>query len=178
MSLDEALAGKEIPGDIRKNLTLINVPFFSFDGEVREGQLVVHAEVAAEVEQIFKKLFEIRFPIEQMVPIVAYGWDDDVSMVANNTSAFNYRVIFGTDRLSNHSYGCAIDINPVQNPYIQRGGTIVPPGARYDSTQPGTVTVEIADLFESYGWDWGGDWKDRKDWQHFEKPNTQNKVRP
>ena len=72
MSLDEALAGKEIPGDIRKNLTLINVPFFSFDGEVREGQLVVHAEVAAEVEQIFKKLFEIRFPIEQMVPIVAY----------------------------------------------------------------------------------------------------------
>lgn len=170
MSLDEALASKEIPNDIRKNLTLVDVKFFSFDKEVCEGQFVVHAEVAGEVREIFKKLLEIRFPIQRIVPVVAYEWDDDASMAANNSSAFNYRVIFGTDRLSNHSYGRAIDINPVQNPYILRNGTVMPAGARYDLTQLGTVTAEVAELFKSRGWTWGGDWTDRKDWQHFEKP--------
>ncbi len=170
MSLDEALLGKEIPGDIRKNLALISVPYLSFGGEVREGELVVHAEVAEEVSAIFRKLLHMRFPIEQITPVVAYGWDDDASMAANNSSAFNYRVIFGTDRLSNHSYGRAIDINPVWNPYVQRDGAIVPQGAEYAPPVPGTVTRGIADLFKSYGWNWGGDWNDRKDWQHFEKP--------
>lgn len=172
MTFDEALAGKEIPNEIKKSLTLVSVPFFSFDREVREGQLMVHAEAAGEIEQIFKKLCEIRFPIAQIVPVVAYGWDDNFSMAANNTSAFNYRVIAGTDRLSNHSYGRAVDINPIQNPYTQRDGENMPPGAHYDSAQPGTVTAEIADIFKSHGWSWGGDWKDRKDWQHFEKPST------
>lgn len=170
MSLDEALAGKDIPDDIKKQLALITVPYLSFDGTTAEGQLVVHAEVAEEAREIFKKLFEMQFPIARMVPVVAYDWDDDASMAANNTSAFNYRVIFGTDRLSNHSYGRAIDINPVQNPYQQRGGATVPPGARYDPSQPGTVTTTVAELFKSCGWQWGGEWKERKDWQHFEKP--------
>jgi len=170
MSLDEALAGKDIPDDIRKTLTLVSVPFFSFGGEVQEGQLVVHTDLAGEVQEIFKKLFEMRFPIQQIVPVVAYGWDDDASMAANNSSAFNYRFIALTDRLSNHAYGRAVDINPVQNPYTQSDGVVVPHGASYDLAQPGTVTVDIAALFKSYGWEWGGDWK-RKDWQHFEKPN-------
>ncbi len=169
MTLGEALAGKDIPNDIKKNLTLISVKFFSFGGEVREGQLVVHAAVAEEVQEIFEKLAERRFPIQQIVPIVAYGGDDNASMAANNTSAFNYRVIFGTDRLSNHSYGRAIDINPLQNPYLQRDGALMPPGAHYDLTQSGTITPEIASLFKSYGWGWGGDWVPQKDWQHFEK---------
>lgn len=169
MSLEEALAGKDIPDDIKKTLILVSVPFISFDGEVQEGQLVVHSSLTEEVQEIFKKLFEMRFPIQQIVPVVAYGWDDDVSMAANNTSAFNYRLIFGTDRLSNHSYGRAIDINPVQNPYTQRDGVVVPTGAQYDLSQRGTVTAEIAALFKSYGWEWGGDWQEQKDWQHFEK---------
>lgn len=172
MTLGEALTGKEIPDEIRKNLVLVGVPFFSFDGEVHKGQLVVHTEVAEEMQEIFKKLLKMQFPIKQIIPVVAYAWDDDASMVVNNTSAFNYRVIFGTNRLSNHSYGRAIDINPVQNPYVQRDGAVVPPGARYNLTQPGTVTTEVASLFKSYGWDWGGDWNEQKDWQHFEKPKT------
>lgn len=171
MSLGEALAGKEIPNEIKKELTLISVPFFSFGGEGQEGQLVVHAGIAGEVQEIFKKLAERQFPIQQIVPVVAYGWDDNASMAANNTSAFNYRAIAGTDRLSNHSYGRAIDINPVQNPYTQRDGLVVPLGACYDPAQKGTITTEVASLFKSYGWDWGGDWKERKDWQHFEKPS-------
>jgi len=172
MSLEEALTGKEIPDDIREVLALIPVPFFSFDGEVREGQLVVHRELEKEVQDIFKKLVDTRFPIKQIAPVVAYGWDDDASMADNNTSAFNYRVIFNTDRLSNHSYGRAIDINPLQNPYVLSDGTVMPKGAHYDLLQPGTITAEVADLFRLRGWSWGGDWKDRKDWQHFEKPKV------
>jgi peptidoglycan L-alanyl-D-glutamate endopeptidase CwlK len=169
MSLEQALAGKEIPDEVRKSLTLVSVPYLSFDREVRKGQLVVHMEVAADVQEIFKKLLEMQFPIKQITPVVAYAWDDDASMAANNTSAFNYRVIVGTDRLSNHSYGRAIDINPVQNPYTQRDGAVVPSGAYYDSAQPGTITAEIATLFKLYDWQWGGDWQQQKDWQHFEK---------
>lgn len=169
MTLEESLAGKEIPEEIRKNLTLLAVRFFSFEGEEREGQLVVHTALAEEVQQIFEKLFQMQFPIQQMVPVVAYGWDDNTSMAANNSSAFNYRVIAGTDRLSNHSYGRAIDVNPMQNPYTQHDGVVVPLGASYDLAQKGTVTKDVADIFKSYGWEWGGDWVEHKDWQHFEK---------
>lgn len=169
MSLDEALAGKEIPDEISSNLAIISVPYFSFGGEVCDGQLVVHKEVAVEVQEIFKKLFEMQFPIQQIIPIVAYNWDDDASMAANNSSAFNYRVIHGTNRLSYHSYGRAVDINPAINPYIQNDGIVVPPGAHYDSSKQGTVTAEIASIFKSYGWQWGGDWKTETDWQHFQK---------
>lgn len=170
MTLNEALAGKEIPDEIKKDLMLIDVPFISFDGEVRAGQLVVHRDLAEEAIVVFKKLTDLHFPIEQVIPVVAFGWDDDTSMRANNTSGFNYRIIYGTDRLSNHSYGRALDINPMQNPYVRRDGSVVPEGARYATTQSGTITTEIAALFKSFGWSWGGDWTDRKDWQHFEKP--------
>lgn len=169
MTLEESLVGKEIPEEIRKNLTLRSVRFFSFDEEEKEGQLVVHAALADEVQQIFEKLFEIRFSIQQIVPVIAYRWDDNASMAANNSSAFNYRIIAGTDRLSNHSYGRAIDLNPMQNPYTQRDGVVVPLGATYDLAQKGTVTPEVAEVFKAYGWEWGGDWVERKDWQHFEK---------
>lgn len=170
MTFEEALQGKEISEEIRNNLTLVTVPYFSFDREVCEGQLVVHTEVANEVQEIFKKLFEMHFPIHHITPIVAYGWDDDASMVANNTSAFNYRVIAGTNRLSYHATGRAIDINPVQNPYVGVDGVVAPASATYDLSQDGTVTSDIVSIFKSYGWEWGGDWTDRKDWQHFQKP--------
>jgi len=171
MTLEEALAGKEIPDEIRKTLTLVTVPYLSFDAAICEGQLVVHADLAREVQEIFSALGDLRFPIERMVPIIAYGWDDDASMAANNSSAFNHRFIAGTDRLSNHSYGRALDINPMQNPYTQRDGAVVPSGAAYDPSKPGTVTPEIAAIFKARGWQWGGDWEGRKDWQHFEKSN-------
>ncbi len=167
--LDEALAGKEIPEAIQKSLALVTVPYLSFEGKAGEGHVIVHRELADEVRDIFKELFEMRFPIRQIVPVSAYDWDDAASMAANNTSAFNYRFISGTNRLSNHSYGRAIDINPVQNPYVSRDGAVQPLGASYDREEPGTVTAEVADIFRSRGWEWGGDWEQIKDWQHFEK---------
>jgi peptidoglycan LD-endopeptidase CwlK len=130
---------------------------------------VVHLELAEDVRAIFNELYARTFPIQKMVAIVAYGWDDDRSMADNNTSAFNYRLIFGTDRLSNHSFGREVDINPMQNPYVRRDREVVPPGSSYDLAKPGTITGDVVALFKSYGWAWGGDWKETKDFQHFEK---------
>lgn len=170
MTLAEALQGKEIPEDIRDHLTLVTVPYFSFAQMKGEGQLVVHADLAHEVEEIFWALFNRQFPIQKMVPIVAYGWDDELSMADNNTSAFNYRVIAGTETMSWHAFGRALDINPVQNPYVRADGLTLPAGAVYDPSVPGTVTEEVMELFLSRGWEWGGNWNDPKDWQHFQKP--------
>jgi len=171
MTPAEAFAGKEIPEGVRTELMLIDVPHLSFDGTLQQGQLVVHKAVADEVQEIFYKLLEMRFPIQQIVPISRYGWDDNASMAANNTSAFNCRFIYGMNKLSNHSYGRAIDLNPMLNPYMQIDGVSVPPGVVYDPSKPGTVTEEIVGLFESYGWQWGGHWQERTDYQHFEKPD-------
>lgn len=173
MTLEQALEGLVFPEDIRATIALIDVRHIGFDGQLHQGQLVIHQAVTPEVTEIFEKLLEMRFPIERIVPVVAYQWNDDRSMVANNSSAFNYRLIAGTNRLSNHSHGLAIDINPALNPYTQKDGIIVPLGANYDPTKPGTITKDgpVVTLFSSHGWGWGGDWE-RKDWQHFEKPDV------
>ncbi|HCR52098.1 TPA: peptidase M15 [Candidatus Kaiserbacteria bacterium] len=170
MTLEESLARKDIPKEIKQAQTLLDIPYLSFEGTVRMGQLLVHTDLAREIQCIFEELLERKFPIEKMIPVVAFDWNDDASMAANNTSAFNYRVIHGTDRLSNHSFGRALDINPVQNPYVRPDGTTVPQNASYESRKQGTITHETADLFRSRGWEWGGDWRQFKDWQHFEKP--------
>lgn len=169
MTLEEALAGKEIPEEIKKNLTLVTVKFFSFDREAREGQLVIHQDLAQDVQEIFNTLLEMQFPIQKMVPVVAYGWNDEASMQDNNTSCFNYRAVYKSERISNHSLGRAVDINPWLNPQVLASGEVIPHGAYYDPTRQGAVTAEIADLFKSYGWVWGGEWTTTKDWQHFQK---------
>lgn len=169
VTLEEALTGSSCPDSVRETLELLTLPFVGFDGQEHEGQLVVHRALASEVKDVFSTLFSMRFPIEKMIPIVAYGWDDVASMEDNNTSAFNYRVIMGTDRLSNHSFGEAIDINPLLNPYFARDGKVYPEGAVYDTRIPGTVTSGVVELFTSYGWTWGGHWESVKDYQHFEK---------
>jgi hypothetical protein len=170
MTLEEALAGKEIPEDIRKTLALVEIPYLSFERLDLKGYLVLHRALAEEVREIFALLRGRSFPIEKMRPIAAYGWDDDASMADNNTSAFNYRPIAGMARLSNHAYGRALDINPRLNPYVRAAdGVTLPPGARYEPIARGTITPSIAELFKSRGWKWGGDWESHKDWQHFEK---------
>lgn len=167
-TLEDALSEKEMPDEIRNSLALITFQYAGFDGLEHRGQLVVHKKVTKELEEIFKILLEKKFPIEKAVPVSAYAWDDDASMADNNTSAFNYRLVHGTNQLSNHSYGLAVDINPALNPYVRRDGSVMPPGAQYDTSKPGTLTPEIVSVFTTRGWEWGGDWE-RKDWQHFQK---------
>ena len=170
-SLEEALAGLEIPSDIRETLVLIDIKHLSFDGSIRNGQLVLHQDLAQETKAIFDFLTECRFPIQKVIPIVAYGWDDEASMQDNNTSAFNYRQIVATNTLSSHSFGRAIDINPLQNPYFARDGKVYPEGSVYDPAVIGTITkdAEAVRLFKGYGWEWLGEREQNPDYQHFQK---------
>ena len=175
-SLKEAIQNPKvpIPKQVRRTLVLVTVYYYSFDGLVHQGQLVVHRALKREIEEIFRKLLTLRFPIKKVVPISLYDWDDDASMADNNSSAFNYRLILGTDRLSNHSFGLAVDLNPLQNPYFARDGKVYPQGAVHDPSVPGTIARDgpVVSLFKARGWTWGGDWTIPVDYQHFEKPAT------
>jgi putative cell wall-binding protein len=137
-----------------------------------DGVLVVHADAADGVAQVVQALFDARFPIEQARPVEAFGGDDDASMAANNSSAFNCRTVAGTATWSQHAYGRAIDLNPVQNPYV-RGEQVEPEAGRafLDRTdvRPGMVVRPgpVVDAFAAIGWGWGGDFSTSRDYQHF-----------
>jgi peptidoglycan L-alanyl-D-glutamate endopeptidase CwlK len=103
---------------------------------------------------------------------VKYDWSDDASMADNNTSAFNYRVVMGTERLSHHAYGRAVDINPYLNPVIDENGRIDPPGATYVPQRPGTLSgsYPVVQEFINRGWRWGGNFSSSVDYHHFDSP--------
>ena len=154
-------------------LRLITLTHWGFDGRVREGELVVHADSADKIVSVFDALYDARFPVEQIRLVDEYGADDDRSMAANNTSAFNCRQAYGSDRWSEHAFGRAIDINPVQNPYVTRSGQVLPPnGAAHRNRDPATIGLitaagPVTKAFASIGWGWGGNWSSGKDYQHF-----------
>jgi hypothetical protein len=170
------------PDDIRKRQRLITLKYYSFDKRVHQGQLVVDKDLVKDVKKVFKAALEMRFPIFSVIPISDMRfrkngrWDDNLSMAANNTSAFNYRLVTGGTTLSNHATGTAVDINTVQNPYI-KGAILLPPNGKYDPGAIGTFTPDhpIVKLFEKLGWTWGGMWTSPIDYQHFEKPR---KIQP
>src|SRR5687767_13786757 len=155
-----------------KDLSLITLTHWGFDGEVHRGELVVHADEARVVTEAFRALFQARFSIKRMQLVDVYGGDDDRSMAANNTSAFNCRTVEGSSSWSEHAYGRAIDINPIQNPEV-RGDRVSPPaGSRYlDRSRRARGLIRADDAvvraFASIGWGWGGYWTSFKDYQHF-----------
>lgn len=170
MTLKEALSGIKIPSYIRRNITLVDVNYYSFDGKLHAGQVLIRTDLAGEIEDIFNEIEESRFPIARVIPIAKYNWSDSLSMADNNTSAFNYRLVKGTTIMSPHSTGRAIDINPMENPQIQNGKAS-PPGSKYDTKVPGTITPSsaVVKAFTRRAWKWGATWKSTKDYQHFEK---------
>lgn len=158
-----------------EELSAVRVPYWNFAGLRAEGLLIVNRKLAQEVAEIFNDLFRHHFAIEQMEPVEEFGGSDNKSMAANNTSAFNCRDITGQrGKFSNHSWGRAIDINPLTNPYV-KGDRVLPEGGRayLDRTvsHPGSILAGsfTVRLFERHGWTWGGSWPDRQDYQHFEK---------
>lgn len=169
-SLSEALSGIAIPVSIRKLLTIVTVYYYSFDGRLHRGQIVINKNLSEDIKEIFKKIRERKFPVDKVIPIYKYNWDDKLSMKADNTSAFNYRTVKGTKILSKHATGRAIDINPKLNPQI-KNRTAVPRDAIYNKRLPGTISDSsfIVQIFLAKGWRWGGNWKHLKDYQHFEK---------
>jgi hypothetical protein len=155
------------------DLRLLTLGFWGFDGKAHTGELVLHRDVAAAALGVFEKLFAARFPIRRMQLVDDYGADDERSMEANNTSAFNCRPVTGGTSWSEHAYGRAIDINPIQNPYLTAAGTVLPPEGRAYADRsrrargmihPGDVVVRA---FAAIGWVWAGTWENPKDYQHF-----------
>ena len=162
----------------REDLRYLRVLHYNKDREVLEGELICHKDIADDLLVIFQELYKAAYPIERMVLIDEYDADDEASMRANNTSAFNFRYASGMNRLSSHSKGMAIDINPLYNPLVkERGGrTLFYPSnadAYVDRTKYFPYKIEKEDLcvrlFKKYGFSWGGDWRSSKDYQHFEK---------
>jgi hypothetical protein len=156
------------------SLRLVRVTHVGFDGRGRDGEVVVSAGVADAVVRVFSRLYDARFPVERLTTVDAYGGSDDASMAANNTSGFNCRRITGGTAWSQHSDGEAVDVNPVQNPYV-RGTTVLPPAGRghVDRSAPGLGRVRAGDAavraFAAEGWGWGGAWTSAKDYQHFSR---------
>ncbi|HEY5942020.1 MAG TPA: M15 family metallopeptidase [Solirubrobacterales bacterium] len=156
-------------GDLR----LLRVDHWGFDGEAHRGRLVVHRDSARPMLRTMRELYRLRFPIRRMRLVDAYGADDHRSMAADNTSAFNCRFVSGTSRWSEHAFGHAIDVNPVENPYVTSDGYVSPPaGTPYkDRSQraPGLIHRRgpVVAAFATNGWAWGGNWSWPKDYQHF-----------
>ncbi|MBI5421074.1 MAG: M15 family metallopeptidase [Parcubacteria group bacterium] len=161
------------PEEILNNQVIVPVRYWSFDNQLHQGQLVIHKSLVEDILKVFEAIEKEKFPIASVIPATdpRFEWDDDVLMDQNNTSCFNYRTIAGTTTLSYHALGCAIDINPRLNPYISKKGIVSPQSATYNPDLPGTITEGsfLVSLFDSLGWEWGGRWQDRKDWQHFQK---------
>lgn len=185
--IDSDMSEKEVfdgldprcPPNIRERQRIVTVVYYSFDQKVHRGQLLIDRALESDIAKIFAVALKEKFPIFSVIPISHPRfrqdgrWDDLLSMIANNTTAFNYRLITAGTGLSNHAYGTAIDINPLQNPYI-KGSLVLPPEAVYNPAAEGTLTADhpITNTFLQLGWAWGGHWDTRQDYQHFEKPQT------
>jgi hypothetical protein len=154
-------------------LRLVRARIVGMDGRAYVGRIVVHRDVATEVVAVFRRLYAARFPIRRMVPVDAYGGSDFRSIEADNTSAFNCRYVDGTSRWSEHAYGRAIDLNPIENPYVTSGGTTSHRASRpYLRRAPYRLGMAVEGgvvvrAFDAAGWGWGGRWSGARDYQHF-----------
>ncbi len=152
-------------------LRMVRVTHHTFGGTTRTGRLVVNRDVAASTVRVMRRLYTSGVPIRWMVPIERFGGSDFRSIEADNTSAFNCRYVDGGRQWSKHAYGRAIDINPIENPYVSAGRTSHPRSVPFLVRRPRPgVAVEHGALvraFTAEGWGWGGRWSGDKDYQHF-----------
>jgi hypothetical protein len=153
------------------DLRYLTMTYRGFDGRDHRGEMVVSARVAPQVIRVFERLYLAGFPIRSMRLVDDFGGDDNASMAADNTSAFNCRPVTGGTRFSEHAYGEAIDVNPVENPYV-RGSTVLPPAGRAYLDRPNAPGVihagdVVVRSFADVGWRWGGYWTNPVDYQHF-----------
>ena len=178
----ERIQGKSFRDDCtlpREDLRYLHVLHVDLNGETREGEMIVNYHIAEDVLDILRQLYEAGYPIEKIRLVDEYDADDELSMEDNNSSSFNFRFISHTTRVSKHGLGLAVDINTLYNPYtkIVDGVRIVEPvtGEPYlDREADFPCKIDHDDLcyrlFIEHGFEWGGDWEDRKDYQHFEIP--------
>jgi hypothetical protein len=156
-------------GDLR----LITLTYRGFDGRDHSGRLIANRDAAPALVAVFRKLYAARFPIRRMEPVDRYGGDDFRSIEADNTSSFNCRNATGSTHWSNHAYGRAIDVDPIENPYVSGGTTSHPASRPYlDRSRHGRGTAYeggvLVEAFRWVGWGWGGAWSGSiRDYQHF-----------
>ena len=161
----------------REDLKYLHLLYKDIDGNAHEGEMVCNAVIADKLISIFRQLYDADYPIEKMVLIDEYNADDDASMSDNNTSCFNYRLVSGTNSISKHGLGLAVDLNPRYNPYVHTidNEELIEPenGAEY-ADRSGDFDYKIDEedlaykLFTQEGFTWGGSWKNSKDYQHFQ----------
>ncbi len=175
----QGLTYKDNPYIGRKDLRYLKLLHWDYDQQTHLGEMICNAAIAHELVDIFRQLYQARYPIQRMVLPDNYGADDEQQMRANNTSCFCYRVISGSQHLSKHARGLAVDLNTLYNPYV------IPRKGKTPEIQPTTAAgyvnrsksfrykIDHNDLayrlFKTYGYKWGGEWQSRKDYQHFEK---------
>ncbi len=153
-------------------LRYVTVSFWGFDGLAHQGELIIAAAQAEGIAGVFEKLYNARFPLEEMRIITPADLDADPTGDSNNTGSFVCRAVTGGTRFSEHAYGLAIDVNPFHNPYL-RNEVVLPELATIytDRTRvlPGMIMPDdvVVQAFADIGWRWGGDWNSLKDWQHF-----------
>ena len=176
----ERIKGKSFKDDCtlpREDLRYLHVLHKGFDGKTHEGEIICNAYIVYDLIDIFQKLYLADYQIEKIKLVDEYNADDETSMRDNNSSCFNFRFISHTTRVSKHGLGLAIDINTLYNPYVIEvdGKRIVEPATAEQYTDrtknfPHKITTDdlCYKLFKEHGFEWGGEWTDRKDYQHFE----------
>lgn len=171
---------RENPNISLDDLRYVRVLHYDFNGQVQEGELIVNQRIAFSVMKVFYQLYKWEYPIASVRLVDDFEGDDELSMEANNSSAFNYRTIEGRTQLSKHALGMAIDINPQINPYVREDGYYPKNATEYLERDPKLCKGKHADkmlhkndmaykIFKRNGFSWGGDWEESKDYQHFEK---------
>ena len=178
-TLYERIKGKSYKDDCAlplDSLRYLHVLHKDIRGVVHEGEMICNAAIAEALIDIFRKLYGAAYPIAKIHLIDEYNADDELSMMDNNSSCFNYRLISHTNTISNHGLGLAVDINPLYNPYVKEvdGVKIIEPAASepyLDRNKAFPYKIAHDDiccrLFKEHGFEWGGEWEDRKDYQHF-----------
>ena len=176
--VEARMRGRSYPDGARialSELRYLRLSHYDFDGNPRTGEMVCNAAIAADLCEIFRALYEAEYPIASIRLVDDFEASDEASMAADNTSCFNYRTIPGQARLSNHARGLAVDVNPLENPYVGRNGRVRPAGgeAFADRTADFPHKIDREDLcyrlFRAHGFSWGGAWARSRDYQHFEK---------
>ncbi len=165
----------------REELIYLHILHKDLDGNTKQGEIVVNKLISDDVLDIFKELYKANYPIEKVRLIDEYNADDESSMRDNNSSSFNFRFISHTTTISKHGRGLAVDINPLYNPYIKEvnGQRSLEPSTAepyVDRTADFPYKIDHNDLcyklFMEHGFEWGGDWENAKDYQHFEVPDS------
>lgn len=171
-----SLKSKNVHPEIIDNLSLINIDYRGFDNQIYHGQIIIHKDLEPSIIKIFKSIHsETNFPITSVFPISMFNWNSSSEL--NNSGAFDWRFMENSDEISDHSFGAAIDINPVLNPWVRKD-KLNSPNHPYNPSKRGTLNgnSDVVKIFKEEGWKWGGDWENSKDWMHFYRPEISFKY--